>query len=77
MTGSSLLGTDPVEESRMAGGRQMAGLQIAGVKSLALDRPFRFYQGHNSYSKWLFTYVDLERARAGYLGSTSAASRRA
>ena len=70
MTESSLLGTDPVEESRMAGGRQMPGLQIAGVKSLSLDRPFRFYQGHNSYSKWLFTYVDLERARAKAQGKT-------
>jgi len=39
---------------------QVAGMRIAGVKSLCTDEPFRFYRGLTSYSEWLFTFLDLE-----------------
>jgi hypothetical protein len=37
-----------------------AGLPIGGVKSLSDDDPFRVYKGESDYSKWLFTYLDLQ-----------------
>ena len=39
---------------------QVAGLPIAGVKSLATGQAFRVYKGQTEYSEWLFTYLDLE-----------------
>jgi len=44
-----------------AGGKQLAGLPIAGVKSLCQDEPFRVYNGLTEYAQWLFTYFDLEQ----------------
>lgn len=50
-------------ESEMAGGRQLAGLQIAGVKSLSTDDAFRVYNGYFDYSEWHFTFLDLEKQK--------------
>ena len=36
------------------------GLPIGGVKSLCEENPFRIYKGESDYSKWLFTYLDLQ-----------------
>lgn len=48
-----------------AGGvKELAGLPIAGVKSLCTDTPFRVYKGQNTYSQWLFSIFDLELARS-------------
>jgi hypothetical protein len=47
-------------ETEAAGGRQFAGLPIAGVKSLCMDDAFRIYKGQMEYKDWLFTYLDLE-----------------
>jgi type II secretory pathway pseudopilin PulG len=44
-----------------AGGKQIAGLPIAGVRSLCEDDPFRVYNGLTEYREWLFTYLDLEQ----------------
>lgn len=52
-------------ESQMAGGKQLAGLQISGVKSLCEDDPFRVYKGHMQYTKWLFSLIDLEQPQLG------------
>jgi hypothetical protein len=41
----------------------MAGLRIAGVKSLSEDTPFRVYNGLTEYSQWQFTYLDLEQQK--------------
>ena len=54
-----------IDPRRIAlGGRrqpaQVAGLPIAGVKSLATGQAFRVYKGQTEYSEWLFTYLDLE-----------------
>jgi hypothetical protein len=46
-----------------AGGKQLGGAPIAGVRTLATDEPFRVYNGQTEYSQWLFTYFDLERAQ--------------
>jgi hypothetical protein len=43
-----------------AGGKQMSGLPIAGVKSLCKEHPFRVYNGLTEYSEWRFTFLDLE-----------------
>jgi hypothetical protein len=56
------IGGGPLD-SEVAGGRQLAGLPIAGVKSLCDDRPFRVYKGQLLYRDWLFTYMELERAK--------------
>jgi hypothetical protein len=50
-------------ESEVAGGRQLAGLPIAGVKTLCDDDPFRVYKGQREYRQWLFTYIDLEKPK--------------
>lgn len=50
-------------DSEVAGGRQLAGLPIAGVKSLCDDDPFRIYKGQRLYRDWLFTYIELEKAK--------------
>jgi hypothetical protein len=64
-------------ESGMAGGRQLAGLQIAGVKSLSMDDPFRVYNGYFEYSQWHFTFVDLEKQKLpGQGGQPGAAAGR-
>ena len=55
---------------------QVAGMQIAGVKSLCMDEPFRHYRGLTSYSEWLFTYLDLEMAQVpGQKGNPGNAGR--
>jgi len=56
--GISGAGEDP-----NAGGKQLSGLPIAGIRTLCTDKPFRVYNGLTEYSKWLFTYFDLERAQ--------------
>jgi type II secretory pathway pseudopilin PulG len=43
--------------------REIAGLPIAGVKSLSKDKPFRVYRGQSEYSQWLFSIFDLEVAQ--------------
>jgi hypothetical protein len=48
-----------------SGEGQPTGLPIAGVKTLCDEQPFRVYKGESDYSKWLFTYLDLENAAAG------------
>lgn len=45
------------------GVKELAGLPIAGVKSLCTDTPFRAYKGQSVYSQWLFSIFDLELAR--------------
>jgi type II secretory pathway pseudopilin PulG len=45
------------------GSGEMAGLRIAGVKSLSEDTPFRVYNGLTEYSQWQFTYLDLEQQK--------------
>lgn len=56
----SLMDDDPGADSN-AGGRQLSGLPIAGVRTLCEDDPFRVYNGLTEYSEWLFTYLDLEQ----------------
>jgi hypothetical protein len=46
-------------ESEVAGGRQFAGLTIAGVKTLCTDEPFRVIDGQLDYADWKFTFMDL------------------
>jgi hypothetical protein len=46
-----------------AGGKQIAGLPIAGVRTLCEEDPFRVYNGLTEYREWLFTYLDLEQAQ--------------
>jgi hypothetical protein len=60
---SGPIGGQPLEDSEVAGGRQLAGLPVAGVKSLCDDDPFRIYKGQRRYADWLFTYMELERAK--------------
>jgi len=50
-------------EDPNAGGKQLGGVPIAGVRTLATDKPFRVYNGLTEYSQWLFTYFDLERVQ--------------
>jgi uncharacterized membrane protein YgcG len=49
--------------SEVAGGRQYAGLPLAGVKSLCRDDPFRVFKGQKRYQDWLFTWIDLEKPK--------------
>jgi type II secretory pathway pseudopilin PulG len=58
----SLLGDDPSADPH-AGGKQIAGLPIAGVRSLSEEDPFRVHNGLTEYQEWLFTYLDLEQAQ--------------
>jgi hypothetical protein len=51
-------------ESEVAGGRQMSGVPIAGVRTLSDGEPFRVYRDLTEYSEWHFTFLDLE-AQAG------------
>jgi hypothetical protein len=46
-------------------GQEGSGLPIAGVKSLCDETPFRVYKEEVEYSKWLFTYLDLEQGGGG------------
>jgi len=55
--------TDENQMSSMGGGRQYAGLQLAGVRSLCTDKPFRVYKGQEQYKDWLFTWVEAERPK--------------
>lgn len=43
-----------------AGGATLAGLPIAGVRSLAKGTPFRHYREKDQYSEWQFTVFDLD-----------------
>ncbi len=43
--------------------RGMIG-QIAGVRTLSADKPFRVYKGQSDYSQWQFTYHDYEQQKA-------------
>ena len=54
---------DPSADSH-AGGKQLSGLPIAGVKTLCKDKPFREYQGLTEYAEWRFTFLDLEVPQA-------------
>jgi len=47
-------------ESEVVGGRQLSGMQIAGVRTLSDDTPFRVYRNLTEYSEWQFTFLDLE-----------------
>jgi hypothetical protein len=55
--------TDEGQMSSMGAGRQIAGLRLAGVRTLCDDEPFRIYKGQERYSDWLFTWVDLEKPK--------------
>ena len=55
---------DPSADSN-AGGKQLGGLPIAGVKTLCKDEPFREYQGLTDYAEWRFTFLDLEVPQPG------------
>jgi hypothetical protein len=55
----SISGEDPNADSNAAG-KQIAGLPIAGVRSMAEDKPFRVYNGQTEYAQWRFTYLDFE-----------------
>jgi type II secretory pathway pseudopilin PulG len=50
-------------DDKNAGGKQLSGLPIAGVRTLCKDKPFRVWNGQTEYAKWLFTYLDLERVQ--------------
>jgi type II secretory pathway pseudopilin PulG len=56
--GISAGATDP-----SGGGKQVGGLPLAGVRTLAQDTPFRVYNDQTEYSRWLFTFFDLERVQ--------------
>lgn len=43
-----------------AGGSTLAGLPLAGVRSLATGTPFRHYREKDQYSEWQFTVFDLD-----------------
>jgi type II secretory pathway pseudopilin PulG len=43
----------------------VAGLPIAGVKSLSKDTPFRVYQDQTDYAHWLFSIFDVEGQQQG------------
>jgi hypothetical protein len=58
-TARSISSDDPGADPN-AGGKQLSGLPIAGVKSLCEDEPFRVYNGLTEYKEWRFTYLDLE-----------------
>lgn len=58
---------DPSADTN-AGGKQLAGLPIAGVKTLCKDEPFREYNGLTEYAEWRFTFLDLEVPQAPGLG---------
>jgi hypothetical protein len=61
--GATPFGISGGGEDKNAGGKQLAGLPIAGVRTLCKDNPFRVYNGQTEYSKWLFSYLDLERTQ--------------
>ncbi len=64
--GQTLAGSVPANAGLLGGlGNPNAdgggnGLPIAGLKSLCTEKPFRVYKGESDYSKWLFTYLDLQ-----------------
>lgn len=55
------LSPDDPSADENAGGKQIAGLPVAGVRSLCEEDPFRVYNGLTEYREWLFTYLDLEQ----------------
>jgi hypothetical protein len=70
--GSKGLGGDRQQQGLQGGfgqgtigeGGEIAGMLIAGVRTLCEEDPFRVYNGLTEYSEWLFTYLDLEAQRA-------------
>jgi hypothetical protein len=67
--GQNLSGSQPTDAGQLGGignsgsggGDETAsGLPIAGVRTLSTDEPFRVYKGESDYSKWLFTYLDIQ-----------------
>lgn len=56
-------------QSSFGEGGEIAGMLIAGVRTLCEEEPFRVYNGLTEYSEWLFTYLDLEAQRARGTGS--------
>jgi hypothetical protein len=69
-----LLGFESDEELRQIGADREAGPgprqdpgaaaigRIAGVRTLATDKPFRVYRGFTEYPQWQFTYHDYEQS---------------
>ena len=55
---------DDTSADPSGGGKQIAGLPIAGVRTLCEEDPFRVYNGLTEYREWLFTYLDLEQPQA-------------
>ena len=47
------------------GGGEDTGLPIAGVRTLSKDQPFRVYKGESDYTKWVFTYLDIDASAVG------------
>lgn len=68
--------TDPSQGSEAAGGRQFAGLPIAGVRTLSTDKPFRVYKGQSEYAQWKFTWQELQKPKLpGQPGTPGAGGR--
>jgi type II secretory pathway pseudopilin PulG len=57
--------TPPTPLSQIGQTGEVAGLPIAGVKTLCKDRPFRVYQDQTEYANWLFSIFDLEGEAGG------------
>ena len=51
--------------SSLAGGTEVTGLPIAGVRTLCKEKPFRRYRDHEEYAEWQFTVMDLEPKQQG------------
>ena len=45
------------------GSVEIGGLQIAGVRTLCKDTPFRVYKDQSEYALWFFTVFDVEHRR--------------
>lgn len=59
---SPVLHSDPGIKtlSGSGGGQELAGLPIAGVKSLCKKKTFRVLRDESEYSQWLFSVFDLD-----------------
>lgn len=69
---SSVTGQSPMATAKIVSGldsgmktptgaTELAGLQIAGVKSLCKEKAFRVYNDQNEYAMWFFSVFDVEK----------------
>ncbi len=56
-----------------SGATELAGLPIAGVKTLCKEKPFRVYNEQNEYALWQFTVFDVDKMLGLAPGSSPAA----